>query len=324
MKGLQVGKFKKNTLVIVAFALVSLLVISSSLILPKNVSASDIEPVAKKSPPSPTPSPTPVRTHTPTPTKTPSPSQTPSPTPNPTPTRTPAPSPTPIPTATPNPTSTLTPTPNPTPIPTPTPTPTLTDTPTPIQAETQTPTQISTPNPTSTPSLTPKPAPSPKTIFNSPIIHATFSNGSIVDLGVNGITAFAVMNAVISTDKLAAQTTLSLTIIRQSTTNNVNAITVPKTVLAYGVTPKIYVNNQMAPNQGFSEDTNNYYVWYKTVFSNYELSIVFATDASPAGFPITVILAIVVMIIFSLYIVGVVSKKRKASNVEDMDNLASY
>ncbi len=106
---------------------------------------------------------------------------------------------------------------------------------------------------------------------------------------------------------------------RQSTTNNVNAITVPKTALTYGVTPKIYVNGQVALDQGFSQDANNYYIWYKTVFSDYELSIVFATDASPAGFPITVILPIEIITISSFSIVAVVSKKRKENCEEDME-----
>jgi hypothetical protein len=220
---------------------------------------------------------------------------------------------TPKPTATPSPTPTPTPTSTPTQTPTQSPTPTLTPTP----SSTSTSTQNSIFSPTSTPSPSPKPTPSPTPIFNSSTLQAIFSNGSIVDLGVNGITAFSVTNATISTNQLAAQTTLSLTIIGQDTTNNVNTISVPKTAVPYGVTPKIYVNTQVALGQGFSQDANNFYVWYKTVFSNYELSIVFAPNALPVEFPLVLILAIVGIIIFSLSISAVVLKKRKESLVED-------
>ncbi len=128
-----------------------------------------------------------------------------------------------------------------------------------------------------------------------------------------------VTNAVISTDQSTAQTTLSFAIIGQNTTNNVNDITVPKTALAYSVTPKVYVNDQVATNQGFSQDASNYYVWYKTVYSNYELSIVFARDESPAGVPIPVFLAIVLITILSLYCVSVVTKKSKQNSEKDLE-----
>jgi hypothetical protein len=198
------------------------------------------------------------------------------------------------------------------PTPTPAPSPTATQNPAPTQ----------TPKPPSTPTQTPSPTPLPKPIFNSPTLQATLTNGSIVDLEINGITALAVTNATISTDPLAAQTTLSLTIIGQNITNNVNAITVPKTTVNYGATPKIYVNSQMAPDQGFSQDANNYYVWYKTIFSDYELSIVFAANAPPDGYPLWIILSIVILV-FAFSVTAVVLSKKKKGNCED-DDYSTY
>jgi hypothetical protein len=165
-----------------------------------------------------------------------------------------------------------------------------------------------------------KPTPSPKPIFNSPTLQASLDNGTIIFIGVNGITALAVTNAIIQTDQIAAQTTLSLNIIGQNSSSNVNAISVPKSAVAYGVSPKIYVNSQEALDQGFSQDANNYYVWYKTTFRNYELSIVFATNASQAEFPLA-ILALVVIFIFSLSIAALVLSKKRKENCEEREEL---
>jgi hypothetical protein len=353
LKGLQIRKFEKIALGVAVLAVISLLLIFTSLIQPKIALASDIVPLAKKTSPTPSPTPTPTRTPTPTPTVRPSPSPTPTPTPtakpsySPTPTPNPSPTviPTPTPTFTPTPTATSTPTPTftstPTPTQTPTSSPTSTSTPTPsptptqIQppiptdstiptpAETSTPTQIRTPNPTTTFSPTLSPTPSPKPTFNSTTLQVAFSNGSIIDIGVNGITALSVTNAVISPDQFAAKTTLSLMIIGQKTTDNLNTFTIPKTAVTYGVTPKIYVNNQMALDQGFSQDADNYYVWYKSVFSNYELLIVFASQDSPAGISLWVILS-VFAIILSISIGAVFLNKRRKSCEENIENFEDY
>jgi uncharacterized protein involved in tolerance to divalent cations len=108
-----------------------------------------------------------------------------------------------------------------------------------------------------------------------------------------------------------------LTIIGQNTTDNVNVITVPKTTFISDVTPKIYVNSQLASVQGFSQDSNNYYVWYGTIFRDYELSIVFTTNASPTQIPSTIILSIVVIVIFSVSIAMVLAKRRRDNCGED-------
>ena len=203
------------------------------------------------------------------------------------------------------------------------PTPTQTPTPTSSPTATQNPAPTQSLKPSNTPTQTPSPTTLAKPIFNSPILQATLTNGSIVDLEINGITALAVTNATFSTDPLAAKTTLVLTIIGQNTTNNVNAITVPKITVNYGATPKIYVNSQVALDQGFSQDANNYYVWYKTIFSNYELSIVFAANAPPDGYPLWIILSIVILVL-SFTVTAVVFLKKRKGNCEEDDDYSTY
>jgi hypothetical protein len=112
---------------------------------------------------------------------------------------------------------------------------------------------------------------------------------------------------------------LSLIVIRQNISDNLYTISVPKTAVPYGETPKIFLNNQVASDQGFSQDSNSYDVWYKTASSSYELSIVFSPNGSLVEFPLASILAIVVIIIFSLSIAAVFLKRKKGSLAEDIE-----
>ena len=42
----------------------------------------------------------------------------------------------------------------------------------------------------------------------------------------------------------------------------------------------MYIDGQPAQNQGYTQDNDNYYVWYTTHFSTHQISIVF-TASSP-------------------------------------------
>ena len=65
----------------------------------------------------------------------------------------------------------------------------------------------------------------------------------------------------------------------------------------------------MALDQGFSQDTNSYYVWYKTIFTYYELSIVFAAKPSATGFPTSVTLSIILVV--AIAVTAVFLRERK-------------
>jgi hypothetical protein len=43
-------------------------------------------------------------------------------------------------------------------------------------------------------------------------------------------------------------------------------MTIPKTAIPYGNSPVVYIDDQQAPNQGYTQDANNFYVWYTTSF----------------------------------------------------------
>ena len=201
----------------------------------------------------------------------------------------PFPSPTPVPTATPTPTPTATPTPTPSPSPTPTATPTPTPTPTAIPTAVPTAIPTATPTPTAKPSATPTPTPSPTTVV------ATTGTGTTVDLTVSGnVTGSQISNVTIATG--ANETTVSLTETGQSGTTGFSNITIPKSAIAQGTTPKIYIDNVLATNQGYKQDTNNYYVWFTTQFSTHQISIVFATTPIPE-FPTSVVLTVLAALV---------------------------
>jgi peptidoglycan/xylan/chitin deacetylase (PgdA/CDA1 family) len=231
-------------------------------------------------------------TQTQTPTPTPIPPTTPTPTPNPTATPTPISTPIAIPTSTPEPpttpTPTLTPSPSPTatstlsPSPTPSPTPTLTPTPTDSPADTATPTSTATTGTTasSTPAISAAPAPSATTIL------ATTDTGETVDLTISeNVTSSQMSNVEIASNLSKSTTTLSFTITGQSGTTGFGNVTIPKSAVTHGTTPTIYIDGQPAQNQGYTQDTNNYCVWYTTHFSTHEVSIVFISTPNSTQSP---------------------------------------
>ena len=47
-------------------------------------------------------------------------------------------------------------------------------------------------------------------------------------------------------------------------------------------TPLIFIDGLAAQSQGYTQDTDNYYVWYITHFSTHQISIMFtSTTSSP-------------------------------------------
>ena len=138
----------------------------------------------------------------------------------------------------------------------------------------------STPPPKPTPTL-----PTAPTIFVTNV-NATSTSGAVVALVVNGnITNDQMSNVVIATNQSASTTTVSFTVTGESGTTGFGNVTIPKSAVSYGTTPTIYIDGQPAPNQGFTQDSNNYYVWFTTSFSTHQISIVFTTTSTPSPTP---------------------------------------
>lgn len=172
-----------------------------------------------------------------------------------------------------------------------------TSSPTPSPSPLPTPTPSTGPTASPQPTLTPAPTPVPNAIT----ITTLTDSGQNVSLTFQGdITSSTISSISITTDGSNTTTTVSLAIVAQSKTNGFNNVTIPISAIPYGTTPTVYVNNGVAQNQGYSHDSKNYYIWFKTDYSTYELSVAFETQPAPANFPIWVILAIVIIVVVSI------------------------
>jgi hypothetical protein len=168
-----------------------------------------------------------------------------------------------------------------------------------------TPTSSSEPSPTPTtsppPTTGPTPTPSPTPIPNSITITTLIGSGKNASFTFQGdITSSSISSISITTDGSNTTTTVSLAVVAQSRSSGFNNVTIPLAAIPYGTVPTIYVNNGVAPNQGYAHDAKNYYLWYKTSYPTYELSIAFETKATPGGFSLWVVLSVILIVIVSL------------------------
>jgi outer membrane protein assembly factor BamB len=207
--------------------------------------------------------------------------------------------------------------PAPTPTPTPQPT-TASATPTPA------------PNTTPVPSTTPKSSPTPNPQVTTPTpdmtIQASINNSSNITLTLRGnITSSQMSSPIITTNQSAGKTTINFTVTGKSDNSGFGNITIPKSAVPYGTTPTIYIDNQKANNQGYSQDTGNYYVWYTTHFSTHEVSIVFSAESQNLEFPSW---AVLLLIVLAIPIIAIVIAFRRheseslASNKQTAKHLA--
>ncbi len=163
-----------------------------------------------------------------------------------------------------------------------------------------------TPNPTPTPAPTPTPTPSSNTI---PVTRA---NEPALNIPISGnITSAQITNASLTVDQSAAKATLSFTITGEKGTVGYGNVTVPKTSVPTGATPQIFIDDVLCQNQGYTEDQNNFYVWWTTTFSTHQMAIVFAGTA-PA--PVNPLWYIIGAVVFALVVVAVtvLAFKRRA------------
>jgi hypothetical protein len=151
-----------------------------------------------------------------------------------------------------------------------------------------TPVPTSTPPPTATPISSSSPIPTMTAIpFPTPVptnVPATTVNGSIIDLSIGGnITSSQMSSVTIVTNQSSATTTVAFTLNGQSGTVGFGNMTIPKSAVRYGSTPIIYIDNQAALNQGFTQDADNYTCGTQstlayTKYQLYSLSLVFKTQ----------------------------------------------
>ena len=218
-------------------------------------------------------------------------------------------------------------TPQPTPTPSPSPTPSTIPTATPI------------PTPTTSPSVAPTPISTPRASVtlapSKTIVQATKDGSSKIELAISGnITSSQMFNVVMTTNQSQSTTTLSFTVAGQSGKVGFSNITIPKNIVIQGTTPKIYIDDQPASNQGYKQDSNNYFIWYTTSFSSHQISIIFNMPSSPSptssnnqiqGQPnllqvvygVVAALVVVIVVLIALQLNNKKSKSKSASEQVD-------
>ena len=194
--------------------------------------------------------------------------------------------------------------------PTPTPSPSPTTTPTPAPTPT--------PKPTATPTPTPSPTPSPTPTPLATTVPATIDSGATVEIAISGnITSSQISNATITSNQPTTTTTVSFTITGPNATTGFSNMTIPKTAIQFGTTPVIYIDDQQALNQGYTQDANNYYVWYTTQFSTHQVKIQFVVPSTLQAISFGSVLAVgitVPEIILIYTVIAIKRLKRKPDN----------
>jgi len=151
-------------------------------------------------------------------------------------------------------------------------------------------------------------------------VPVTTGNGGTADLAIGGNVTVSQMSGVtLLTDYSTASTTISFTVTGESGTTGFSNITVPASAVSFGTTPTVYIDGQVASNQGYTQDSSNYYVWYTIQFTTHQVSIVFATHAhSPSPTPAPVIpqgyiygIVVVVVIVVTVAAVLMLRKSKK-------------
>jgi hypothetical protein len=231
-----------------------------------------------------------------TPTPTPS-GGTPTPTPNGTPTPTPSPTPTPTPTPAPP-----TPTPSPTPVPTVPPDTASSSTSAPKLSPTATPAPTEAPTPAPTDSLV-------ATRTTDSTTYTILLSGSIPSSQISGVA--------IEPSEPDGTTMISFNVNGVDGTTGFTNMTIPKTAIPFGTVPVVSIDGAKAQDQGYTQDTQNYYVWFTTHFSTHDITIGFSGgNTSGSNIPIVEIAVVIIAIVVVAGLVIVLRTKRQKNTTK--------
>ncbi len=160
-------------------------------------------------------------------------------------------------------------------------------------------------NPTPTQTPAPTVTPTPTTVL------ATKDDGSTLNLQINGnITSTQISNLQISQNQTSRTFTVSFTVSGPSGTSGFSNMTIPKSQVPSGAAPIVYIDEQIAPNQGYSEDSQNFYVWYTTTFSVHNIQIEFVEQQQTTEQPILLYAAVIAVIVLALVAVLVLVRRK--------------
>ncbi len=87
-------------------------------------------------------------------------------------------------------------------------------------------------------------------------------------------------------------------------------MTIPKIAIPYGANPVVYIDGQKAQDQGYSQNDNNYYVWYTTKFSTHQMAIQFALSPLPQGVSSELVIFAIIPVAAIILVITVLAIKR--------------
>jgi hypothetical protein len=94
-------------------------------------------------------------------------------------------------------------------------------------------------------------------------------------------------------------------------------MTIPKTAIQFGTVPVVYIDGAKAQDQGYTQDANNFYVWFTTHFSTHNITISFSGGStSGLNIPVVEIAGIVVVIVVLAGLVIVLRTKRQKNTTK--------
>jgi hypothetical protein len=154
----------------------------------------------------------------------------------------------------------------------------------------------------STPTPTPSPTPSPSPLSRPEIINVITPNGTEVILSLSGnITSQQIKNLQVLTNSSSKAVNVSFEVNGTNGDESTGNFTIPKSAVGFETTPKVFIDNLQAANQGFSEDESNYYVWFTTHFSSHQVNIIFLPSvlekAAKSQTTLYVVVAVVIVLV---------------------------
>jgi hypothetical protein len=122
-------------------------------------------------------------------------------------------------------------------------------------------------------------------VTNMPL-SALNSDHTITTLHISGnVNANQFSNTTITPHANTATSTFAFNLSGPSGTDGFLNMTLPKFSVAFGQVPSVYVDNQPVQDQGYTEDGDNYYVWFSVHFSSHLIRIEFEPKIIPTPTP---------------------------------------
>ena len=152
------------------------------------------------------------------------------------------------------------------------------------------------------------------------LISGVTDSGRAINLTITGnITSSQVSNVYVTNSNNTS--TIYLTIAGPSGNHGFSNITIPKSLVYSNIIPTIFIDDQIAQSQGYTQNIDNYYIWYTTDFSTHKVSIIFneKTPNVPEPFPFSseTLVLIVVPLISALSVLFLLYRRhRKQVNEE--------